>query len=168
MLPPAAKIDPRSLKYRRGKLLTARVRMHNVLGHVSLDMLLRKLAKMPNTKGVVTKKDIEEFRKRKCGVCASTQMVATLFKRSAESCATYVQPKPPIGASWTRDTVALRVPLFQHGDKYITVYTCQASTKWVAVSHTDYTAETIVSCEVRQHFACVCSAASWRDHAYSS
>ena len=117
------------------------VRMHVVLGHASLATMLRTLARMPNTLGLITRADVEKFRERKCGICDTTLMITAPFPRKGP------QPKPEPGMRWTRDAVTLRVPSHQHGYIYLTSYVDNGSDVWVIIGHKDYTAETVIACD---------------------
>lgn len=115
-------------------------RMHVVLGHPGLATMLITLAGLKGTAGMVTKADIEEYRRRRCGLCESMLMNTPPFKTSQS-----LQPLPEPGQYWTRDTVSLRVPTFQFKWKYMTLYTDKRSSYWLLIGHTDYTAETVTS-----------------------
>ena len=118
------------------------VRMHIVLGHAGLDTVLRTLEKM-GLRHLVTDKDIERMRARKCGICDTALMIAPPFKRSV------VQPKPAPGMYWTRDTIMLKRASCEHKWWYITGYTDHATAKWLAMGHVDYTADTVIKLDQR-------------------
>ena len=118
------------------------VRMHVVLAHSGLDTVLRTLDKM-GLRHLVTDKDVESMRARKCGICDTALMIAPPFKRSV------VQPKPAPGMYWTRDTIMLKRPSCEHKWWYITGYTDHATSKWLAMGHVDYTADTVIKLDQR-------------------
>jgi hypothetical protein len=114
-------------------------RMHVVLGHPGLATMLNTLSLLKETKGMISKADIEQFVRRKCGLCESMLMNTPPFSPS-----TTMHPAPEPGQVWTRDTLKFRVPQFQLKSIYVSGYSDKASGLWVLIPHIDYTAETVI------------------------
>ena len=114
-------------------------RMHVVLGHPGLATMLNTLGLMKETKGMISKTDIEKFVRRKCGLCESMLMNTPAFRPS-----TTLSPAPEPGQVWTRDTLKFRVAQFHLNSFYVTGYSDKASGMWVLIPHLDYTAETVI------------------------
>ena len=72
-------------------------RMHVVLGHPGLATMLNTLGLLKTTQGMISKTDIEQFVRRKCGLCESMLMNTPPFSSS-----TTLHPKPEPGQMWTR------------------------------------------------------------------
>ena len=115
-------------------------RMHIVMGHAGLATLLHTLSQLPGTAGMITREDVEQFRRRGCGICDSTIMTAPPFPR-----ADVLQPDPAPGQYWVSDTVSLRTVAFGSKASYMTVYVDKGSVYWLLIDHQDYTAETVVA-----------------------
>ena len=80
-------------------------RAHCALGHCSLDQLLETLTKTKNMRsGIITREDVEAFRKEACGLC-------TIWLMRQSPVKTLIDPvRAPIGKKWSYDTMHLKVP----------------------------------------------------------
>ena len=89
-------------------------RTHCALGHPSLDQVLETLAKTKNMRaGIITREDVEAFRKEGCGLC-------TIWLMRQSPVKPLVDPtRAPIGKKWSFDTMHLKVAS-PEGFMYIT------------------------------------------------
>ena len=108
---------------------------------------------------MISKTDIEQFVRRKCGLCESMLMNTPSFSPS-----TTLHPAPEPGQVWTRDTLKFRVSQFQLKSIYVSGYSDKASGLWVLIPHIDYTAETVI--ELDQTAADVQPSGQRRDPAH--
>ena len=91
-------------------------RIHCALGHCSLDQLLETLAKAQNMRaGVITRADVEAFRKEGCGLCTIWLMRQSPVKSLTDPV------RAPVGKKWSYDTMHLKVAS-PEGYMYITRY----------------------------------------------
>ena len=90
-------------------------RMHVVLGHPSLPVLLATLMASKDVNAhIITKADIEQYVREACGICESTKMRGRSFRSVTD-------PTPvPVGKKWVFDTMHLQVPSSQWKYIYIT------------------------------------------------
>ena len=111
------------------------VRLHLLLGHAGLALMLATLAAMPDVAKAVKPTDIDEFIKRGCGLCDTALMIRPPIPHQIKGV------KPPPGASWVRDTLSLRVK--QHGFGYLklTTYWDEGSGKCRTLGHEGMSSE---------------------------
>ena len=83
-------------------------RMHVVLGHPSLPVLLATLMASKDINAhIITKADIEQYVREACGICESAKMRRRSFRGVTD-------PTPvPVGKKWVFDTMHLQVPSCQ-------------------------------------------------------
>ena len=90
-------------------------RMHVVLGHPSLPVLLATLMASKDVNAhIITKADIEQYVREACGICESAKMRRRSFRGVTD-------PTPvPIGKKWVFDTMHLQAPSCLGKHIYIT------------------------------------------------
>jgi hypothetical protein len=90
-------------------------RMHVVLGHPSLPVLLATLMASKDINAhIITKADIEQYVREACGICESAKMRRESFRAVTD-------PTPvPVGKKWVFDTMHMQVPSCQGKYLYIT------------------------------------------------
>ena len=85
-------------------------RMHVVLGHPGLATMLNTLSLLKETKGMISKADIEQFVRRKCGLCESMLMNTPPFSPSTTRCRTCI-PAPHLDTAGCLGRSACRRPM---------------------------------------------------------
>jgi hypothetical protein len=101
-------------------------------------IMLATLAKMPEMLKLVSKDDIELFRRRGCGICESTLMIAPHLPHASPT----VKPLP--GQKWVRDTCQVKVMQLGTRNKYFTTYWDAGSSKCRTYWHGGMTAEDFI------------------------
>ena len=111
------------------------VRLHLLLGHAGLALMLATISAMPDVAHVIKPADVDEFIKRGCGPCDTALMIRPPIPHHTKG------SKPPPGASWVRDTLSLRVK--QHGFGYLklTTYWDEGSGKCRTLGHVGMASE---------------------------
>jgi hypothetical protein len=136
-------------------------RMHVVLGHPSLPVLLATLEASKDVNAhLITKSDVEQYVREACGICESAKMRRRAFRGITD-------PTPvPVGKKWVFDTVHLRVPSCQWKFIYITRFVNKMTDfpgYKRSYGHVTFTSEELIKL-CQRHAPCMGSTNPWGDH----